>query len=203
MRILFLVILSLMIQNTYSQDLIYLLNGGILEGKVKGTEGDLIYYEVKKGSKTKLRSADLSRVYSVISDDGSEKVYYKKDVESGFFFDKQQMKHFVFGAQDAVKYYKGNLHTLTAGIAGVVGGVIFYNNFLVIVAPFGATLIGSLGKAHPRKSMVRDTKYLNDPAYVLGFERTANTRKMMRSLLGAFVGTAVGVGVGYAVDWNP
>jgi len=81
--------------------------------------------------------------------------------------------------------------------------VIFYNNFLVIVAPFGATLIGSLGKAHPRKSMVRDTKYLNDPAYVLGFERTANTRKMMRSLLGAFVGTAVGVGVGYAVDWNP
>jgi len=192
-----------MIQNTYSQDLIYLLNGGILEGKVKGTEGDLIYYEVKKGSKTKLRSADLSRVYSVISDDGSEKVYYKKDVESGFFFDKQQMKHFVFGAQDAVKYYKGNLHTLTAGIAGVVGGVIFYNNFLVIVAPFGATLIGSLGKAHPRKSMVRDTKYLNDPAYVLGFERTANTRKMMRSLLGAFVGTAVGVGVGYAVDWNP
>lgn len=192
-----------MIQNTYSQDLIYLLNGGILEGKVKGTEGDLIYYEVKKGSKTKLRSADLSRVYSVISDDGSEKVYYKKDVESGFFFDKQQMKHFVFGAQDAVKYYKGNLHTLTAGIAGVVGGVIFYNNFLVMVAPFGATLIGSLGKAHPRKSMVRDTKYLNDPAYVLGFERTANTRKMMRSLLGAFVGTAVGVGVGYAVDWNP
>jgi len=192
-----------MIQNTYSQDLIYLLNGGILEGKVKGTEGDLIYYEVKKGSKTKLRSADLSRVYSVISDDGSEKVFYKKDVESGFFFDKQQMKHFVFGAQDAVKYYKGNLHTLTAGIAGVVGGVIFYNNFLVIVAPFGATLIGSLGKAHPRKSMVRDTKYLNDPAYVLGFERTANTRKMMRSLLGAFVGTAVGVGVGYAVDWNP
>ena len=192
-----------MIQNTYSQDLIYLLNGGILEGKVKGTEGDLIYYEVKKGSKTKLRSADLSRVYSVISDDGSEKVYYKKDVESGFFFDKQQMKHFVFGAQDAVKYYKGNLHTLTAGIAGVVGGVIFYNNFLVMVAPFGATLIGSLGKAHPRKSMVRDTKYLNDPAYVLGFERTANTRKLMRSLLGAFVGTAVGVGVGYAVDWNP
>lgn len=192
-----------MIQNTYSQDLIYLLNGGILEGKVKGTEGELIYYEVKKGSKTKLRSADLSRVYSVISDDGAEKVYYEKDVESGFFFDKQQMKHFVFGAQDAVKYYKGNLHTLTAGIAGVVGGVIFYNNFLVIVAPFGATLIGSLGKAHPRKSMVRDTKYLNDPAYVLGFERTANTRKMMRSLLGAFVGTAVGVGVGYAVDWNP
>lgn len=189
-------------QLSFAQDMIFLLNGGILEGKVKGVEEGLLYFEITKGSKTKLKSTDVGRVFSVVKEDGSETIYYEKDLESGFFFEKEQMKHFVFGAQDAVKYYKGNMHAVTAGAAGVVGGFVFYNSFLVFAAPFGATLVGSLGKAHPRKSMVRDENYLNDPAYVLGFERTANSRKVMRSLLGAFVGTAIGFGVGTAVDWN-
>ncbi len=202
MKTLSLIFCLFLSQFVFSQDLIYLLNGGILEGNVKGTEDGLIYYEVQKGKKTKLKSADLSRVFSVIKTNGEEEIYYEKDLESGFFFDEQQMKHFVFGAQDAVQYYHGNFHLLTAAAAGAVGGFLLYDSFLVIAAPFGATLVGSLGKAHPNKSMVRDSKYLNDPAYVLGFERTANSRKVMRALLGAFVGTAVGVGVGVGTKWK-
>ena len=203
MRIILLISALIFSQFSQAQEMIFLLNGGILEGKVKGVEDGLLYFEIEKGKKKKLKSTDVGRVFSVVKSDGSEEIYYEKDLDSGFFFEKEQMKHFVFGAQDAVKYYKGNMHTWVAGISGAVGGVLLYNNFLILVAPFGATLIGSLGKAHPRKSMVRDEKYLNDPAYVLGFERTAQSRKIMRSLLGATVGTVVGLGIGTAVDWNP
>ncbi len=176
----------------FSQDQIYLINGGILEGKVTSMEGVFLLYHVKKGDKVKQRRVEKERVYSVYKKSGEKKVLYKPNPEIGLDLSVEEMQYYVYGAQDAIKNYKGRGNFI-AGLAIAAGGTAAgRGSFPISLGSLGVGILGaSIPKIKAKEGMVRDANLINNEFYVSGFEDTAKKRKVLQAVAGAFIGWGI------------
>ncbi|TAH42876.1 MAG: hypothetical protein EYC69_04705 [Bacteroidetes bacterium] len=117
-----------------------------------------------KKKKTKYKTMDPLRIFSVKYSDGTERVVYRPDSLDPMEFSQDQMRLFIKGEQDADKYYKNNFNkglgfSLGAG-AGLLG---FYG---LAVPPLYATIMGSftpnLSNRLKRQNKLQETKTILD-----------------------------------------
>jgi len=187
----------------FSQDRINLLSGSYIDCKVEEVSDSLITYTyTKKSGKEKTKFMEAYRAFSVVYAGGEEKVIYKQDTLIGNYFSSQEMRLFVYGAQDANAYYKANKWFYAGLVAGAAGGYASQGGFFALGIPISFGLIAYAPRIKIKPEMVRNTDLLQEPAYVMGFERVARYKRFRAALLGSIPGTIVGLGSYYIVQNN-
>lgn len=156
-KLLFLPAFFLLMTNVHAQDTLVLINGRIIpvlsvdlqeyriayrkipkEPKIKKVELQEVTSEKKK---SRLRTMDPERVFSIKYKDGSEKIIYRPDSLDPLEFTQEQMRLFIIGEQDATKYYKNHLNK---GIGfGLGAGAGFLGFYGIAIPPLYATIMGS------------------------------------------------------------
>ncbi|MDA7836905.1 hypothetical protein N9A49_05810 [Salibacteraceae bacterium] len=180
-----------------SNQSILLMTGNVLEGNVTSQDTLYLYYDlVKKSGKTKAKKLDLERVFSINGPNGEEKVIYYMDTVVGNYFTIDEMRFYIQGEQDASKYYRANWTIaaglpITAGLGFVLSGTVF--SFAV---PFVYLVSTGISAYKINKNKISSSHLVTEPAYVLGYERTARNKRLFKSLFAGLVGTAIGFTLG-------
>ena len=176
---------------------ILMMTGKVLEGKVTSEDSSYIYYEhEKKSGKVKSKKLDWERVFSFTDESGNEKLVYVEDSAIGNFFTEDEMRAYIRGEQDAWNGYKSNW-TIWTGIP-IAGGVGFLlsSSPLVFVVPFAYMVVASMPKYKMTPGSILNAEDLKNPAYILGYERTARSKRLFKSLASGLAGAAIGVAIG-------
>lgn len=180
-----------------NSDKILLMTGKTLEGLVTSSDSANLYYTfVKKNGKEKSQRLDLERVFSVINAQGEEEVYYVMDTLVGDYFSEEEMRDYIAGERDAAAYSRSNW-TLLAGIPiTAAAGYALSSSILVFPVPFVYTVVGALPPYKIKVEKGAKSKKAGNPAYVLGYEREARTKRVFKSMIAGLVGTAAGFAFG-------
>ena len=184
-----------------AQDQVTLISGVVVDGKVTNLTDSVVSYDQEKKGRTKSRTLDAYRVFSVNYADGREVIVYEQDTALGNYFSKDEMRLFIQGEQDAAANYKGRKAFLVGAALGVAGGVAIPESFLVVLVPVGSTLLAVAPRIKIKPELTRDRKLLSEPAYLMGFERTARGKKIQNVLKGSVLGTILSV-AGYSIVQN-
>ncbi|MEQ9186254.1 MAG: hypothetical protein RLP15_00855 [Cryomorphaceae bacterium] len=180
---------------------ILMMSGKLVTGKVTGQDSLYLYYDhVKKSGKAKAKKLDLERVFSINGSEGEEKVIYYMDTAVGNYFSIDEMRFYIKGEQDAMKYYKGNWSILvglplTAGLS-----FLFVPTPLPFAVPFAYLAATGIPKYKIPKDRIESSDLITEPAYVLGFERVARNKRLFKSLAAGLVGTAAGFALKVYLD---
>ncbi len=179
-----------------SDPVILLMTGKVLDGTVTSEDSAYIYYEYEKSSgKVKQKKLDWERVFSHTVN-GEETVVYLEDSTNGNYFTEEEMRYYILGEQDAQNGYKSNW-TVWAGVPVTAGlGYVLSSSPLVFATPFVYMLAASMPKYKMTPSSISNPEYLKNPAYILGYERTARTKRLFKSLASGVAGAAIGVAIG-------
>lgn len=185
--------------SAYSQDEILMLSGHILNGKIIDHNKQTITYEYTKGNNTRILDVETYRVFS-FTQNGKENIVYKKDTAMGNFLPVDEMRYFIWGAQDAMEHYNGRWAFISGTAIGAVGGYFLAQSFVVISVPLVYPIVTSIHKIHPKETYSRDPKLLNEPAYLAGYHKNTKSKRFFQALKGSLLGTAVGVTAFYAAN---
>ncbi len=205
-----LLILAGLVCEVDAQDKITLLNGKVLEGTILDTTSNMIKYEwKKKNNKVREDFIDKYRIYSITDANDIETIFYQQDSLIGNFFTEEEMKYFVLGSQDAINGYKAPLVTVGGIVLGI--GTVMYDTYdkpdggsfgdglyngdasvLNLAVPFVYTVGAGVPKIKIDLNKVSDPSYLSHETYILGYERTARSKKVMNALKGSIIGILSG-----------
>lgn len=176
---------------------ILLMTGKVLEGNVTGQDTMYLYYDlVKKSGKTKPKKVDLERVFSINGPEGEEKVIYYMDTVVGNYFTIDEMRFYIQGEQDASKYYHANW-TIAAGLPITAGlGFVLSGTAFSFAVPFVYLVSTGIPAYKINREKIPSSHLVTEPAYVLGYERTARNKRLFKSLFTGLVGTAIGFTLG-------
>ena len=202
MRILFLVFVLLLSFSAYSQDQILMLSGHVIEGNVTDHNRQRITYDIEKKSGVKNLEVETYRVFS-FTKNGKETVLYQRDSTIGNYLSVDEMRHFIYGAQDAMDNYKGRWAFFSGlGVGGVggyfLGGV--QGSFAVVAVPLVYPIVTSIHKIHPHESHVSHPDMINEPSYRTGYHKNTKSRRFFQALKGSLLGTVAGVSAYYAAN---
>ncbi len=177
-----------------AQDRIITLSGKYLEVSITDDSGANIFFDVTK-TKGKTRSLSIYKgdVFSTKRQGETETLLYAQDVDFGYELSVEDMRHYIFGQHDAREGYDAT-PSLLAGFAVGVGSALYLESgFLPLTVP----IIYSLGMQIPyikiKEKTISDLAYKGNPNYKYGYEKTARSKKMIRSMLGSAVGVLVGI----------
>jgi len=180
------------------KDKIILLSGKVLDHIQVTTSTDIQVKYVDYNSKKKQeRFIDKYRIFSVQYGDGTEELIYEYDTLMENDFTIEEMRYFIKGEQDAMRYYHPRANTIAAGILAVAGGYVFANSILLVPVPFVSTVVASLPRVKIKPEKTSDPRLLAQPTYIRGYERVAKSHKIQNALKGSLVGLLVGAGSYY------
>ncbi|GAB4381210.1 MAG: hypothetical protein Kow0075_12910 [Salibacteraceae bacterium] len=176
------------------------MTGKTIEGVVTDMDSSTLYYHfVKRNGKTKPKTLDLERVFSITDSSGKEVLVYEMDTAIGNYFTVDEMRYYIYGEQDAMNGYRANW-TWYAGIPITAGmGFGLSNSVLVFAVPFVYLVGASLPGYNIKASTISHPNYARQPSYILGYERTARTRRLFKALGAAVIGTTIGVIAGQSI----
>lgn len=179
---------------------ILLMTGKVLEGSVTSVDTVYVYYDYeKKNGKVLHRKLDLERVFSVTDEQGEEEIIYQMDTAVGNYFTEKEMRYYIMGEQDAMEGYRANWTVWVGVPTSAAVGYAVSSTIVVFAVPFVYLVAASLPKYKIREGSVSDPELLREPAYILGYERTARSKRLFKSLSSAVVGTAIGFVVGQSL----
>jgi len=180
---------------------ILLMTGKVVKGTVTSSEGETINYDFKKSNgKLVQKELDAERVFSIVDAKGEERVVYAVDTAIGNFFTVEEMRLYIKGEQDAMEGYHANW-VLMAGLPITAGaGYLLNNNVVVLAVPFVYLMCVSLPKYRVNPARISSQDLLTSPAYILGYERTAQSKRLFKALGSAVIGTALGMAVGQSIN---
>ena len=171
-----------------AQDTLVLINGKTILVKSVDLKDYTIAYR-KMEPKSKLKTIDPERVFSIRYKDGTERIIYYSDTLDPVDFKPEEMRMFIKGEQDADKYYKNNFNKGTAFVLGASGGLLgFYG---LAVPPLYATIVGAFSPKM-EKQKVSDPALLQNNIYREGYEKKARDRKIRNAMIGGLVGFVAG-----------
>lgn len=178
-----------------------LMTGKIIEGRVTGQDTQYIYYTFERNSgKVITRKLDLERVFSITDSSDNERLIYYMDTLVGNYFTVDEMRFYIKGEQDAMQYYDA-YWAIWVGVPLTTGvGYVLSHSILVFAVPFLYVVGSSIPKYHLTEKRVSSTDLLKEPAYVLGYERTARGKRLFKSLASGLVGTAIGFAMGQSFN---
>ncbi|GAB5538490.1 MAG: hypothetical protein Salg2KO_05930 [Salibacteraceae bacterium] len=173
------------------------MTGKVLDGTVYAEDSAFIYYRYYKNSnKLKDKKLDWERVFSYTDSTGQETLVYSEDTALGNYFTEEEMRIYIQGEKDAWSGYKSNW-TVYAGVP-ITGGIgyVLASSPLIIVVPFVYMVAASLPKYKMTLGSISDPELLKEPAYILGYERTARSKRLFKSLVSGVAGAALGAVIG-------
>ncbi|MCX6291242.1 MAG: hypothetical protein NT126_05710 [Bacteroidetes bacterium] len=185
-----LLLLLIFLFTSYSkaQDTIVLLSGKTIVASSIEYGGYAISYKgMKAGSRMKRIGSE--NIFSIIHPDGSERIMYQPDSIDETDFNVEQMRMFIRGEQDAMKYYKNNLNKAVAFFCG--GGSSLFAIYGLVGPAIYSTASGSFSP-DISKQKVSDPLWLHADEYREGYERKIRDKKIRNSILYGFAGFAVG-----------
>lgn len=184
------VILSGLSTPLFSQDIIQLMNGRTVEGKVISIKEPVLTYETKKKNRTRTAELETDRVFSILYGDGHSLVVYVQDTISGGYLSVEDMRYFILGEQDAFRGYKAPVTTIIGFVAGVAGG--WYLPYSLGI-PLAYTGLNALPRIKIKRKTVSNQDYLKKETYIIGYERVARNKKIQNAVKGSLVGLAAGI----------
>ena len=185
--------------NVVSQTQFNMIGGQQFDANIVSEDEENIVYEITKKNKSKQKTMPKERLFSTITN-GKETIHYRPDM--GYYnYNVNDMRYYVYGQQDAYQYYKTPIAVIVSGAVGAAAGFWMgtEESGLVVLSPLVGTIAGTLSQKHkPDPSKTRSKSYLKEPAYVLGYEKSARSKKVFNAIKGALVGSMVGATLGFA-----
>ncbi len=197
LRVLFVLLLPLAgLMTVFGQDRIQLMNGETIDAKVVGQSTlEVRYIETRKNGKVRERAEPTEEVFSVTDSLGRERIWYFYDTVFGNDLTIDQMRWFIKGEQDARAGYKPlwpMVEAFAVG-AGLTIGLNLETNGLFIPPLTAAAM--SLPRVHITPGSITDPLMEGDEYYATGYARVGRSKRVVRSLVAAFVGVGVGLAV--------
>lgn len=179
-------------------DTILLLNGNTIITNIIDTANASVSFKNPKHPAKNI-VIENERIFSIRNSNG-ENIIYSYDTILGNEFTIDEMRYFIKGEQDAQKGFKargafwGNLF-IGAG-AGVTGF------FFSPAVPFAFTALAGVPKVKIKKNTVSDPEYLNHPEYLMGYQRVADKKRKIKSLVSGGIGLGIGLGTFFILKNN-
>jgi hypothetical protein len=173
------------------KDTILLLNGSTVITTVLDTNFGVVTCKNPKPDKDNLE-IEKDRIFSIKRDGQPENVVYEYDTIIGNDYTVDEMRLYIIGEQDATKGVKGRGAFWTNFAIGGVAGL--WGQFYSPIAPFAFVACTGFTKVKIKHSTVSNLDYLKHDAYILGYQRVAQNKRKVKSMIGGGIGLAVGFG---------
>ncbi|HEU4716705.1 MAG TPA: hypothetical protein VFU15_02685 [Bacteroidia bacterium] len=172
-------------------DTVYLMSGNTVAGVVKDSSDDELKILIpKKDGSFKADFIDLDLVFSVKYKNGQESVFYKQDTLFGNYYSEDEVRYFIYGERDARSHFRCPVWNAGAFAAGFAGG--WTQSLFMFVPPFAYAGITTFFRVKIKPGTVGRPEYLQRDTYLLGYEKDARKRRIMRSLIWGGIGMAMG-----------
>lgn len=173
-------------------DTVYLMSGKTVQGVVKDTSNEKLKILIpKKSGGYKADFIDQELIFSVKYKSGAENVFYKQDTLFGNYYTPNEVRFFLQGERDARKAFRCRGWIAGGFAVGFAGGVT--GSALGLFAPFGYSAFSVVPRVKIRPGSVSDPDFLKYDTYLMGYEKVARQKRMMRTLASGGLGFAVGI----------
>ena len=194
----FILFMMLSWEVSFSQDVLTLYNGRKIYTKIVEVNSQSIIYKHSTNVKERNKSILLERVFS-IETSGKEEVLYKPDAMNPDMFTLEEMRMFIKGEQDAMRFYDNNTVKVVSLIAGIGSG--YFGFFYGLIGPPLVTTIAGTFSPKMSKQKVTDPSLLSNPDFTEGYAKKVRDYKVRKSIVWGGVGYAIGL-VGFIVIAN-
>ena len=194
-NILVLMILSNLL-NAQNKDTILLMNGNVVVEKVLDTLIGAVTI-VNPGNTLEKLHYEYDEIYCVKYAVGFTDYYYSQDTLKGNYFTRDEMLYYIYGERDARKGFKARGCLIGAGAVGLVSGGV--GLFFAPVFPYGYMGLSGITKVKIKHSTISNPNYIEQDAYILGYERVARSKRRIQSLIGGTIGLAAGYALYFTV----
>ncbi|MGE0636407.1 MAG: hypothetical protein AB7G44_12550 [Bacteroidia bacterium] len=146
-----------------------------------------------------LKRVVKDNVFSITHADGKEEIIYNPDtlgflvtdvVEPEVDYTVEEMRRYIYGAQDGMKVKKAAALWTSAGISTVGSGL---GAFFGPVAPATYIIVLGTTRQKPDETKVAHPEYILDEAYLAGYSKAARKRKIIAAAEGGLIGLSVGI----------
>ena len=181
-----------------SQEVLTLYNGRKIYTKIVEVNTQYIIYKHFTDIHERNKSILFARVFS-IETCGKEEVLYHPDPLDPELFTMEQMRMFIKGEQEAMRFYNSDVTKVVSVAFGMASGYFgfFYG---LIGPPLFSTIVGSFS---PKMSAMKvtDPSLINDPDFAEGYAKKVRDYKVRKSILFGGIGYSLGL-VGFIVYTN-
>jgi hypothetical protein len=136
-------------------------------------------------------------IYCVKYAVGFTDYYYSQDTLKGNYFTRDEMLYYIYGERDARKGFKAPGALIGAGVVGLVSGGL--GLFFAPVFPYGYMALTGVPKVRIRHKTISNPNYIEQDAYILGYERVSRSRRRIKALIGGTIGLAAGYGLYFGI----
>lgn len=178
------------------KDTILLMNGNYVVEKVIDTLIGAVTIVNPEKISEKLHY-EYDEIYCVKYASGFTDYYYSQDTLKGNYFTREEMKYYMYGERDARKGFKARGSLIGAGVVGLASGGL--GLFFAPVFPYGYMALSGITKVKIKHSTISNPNYIDQDAYILGYERVSRTKRRIQALIGGTIGLAAGYGLYFGI----
>lgn len=182
--------------NAQHKDTILLMNGNYVVEKVIDTLIGAVTIINPANTAEKLHY-EYDEIYCVKYASGFTDYYYSQDTLKGNYFTREEMLYYMYGERDARKGFKARGALIGAGIVGLASGGL--GLFFAPVFPYGYMALSGITKVRIKHSTISNPNYIEQDAYILGYERVSRTKRRIQALIGGTIGLAAGYGLYFGI----
>ena len=177
-------------KTSFSQDVLTLYNGRKIYTKIVEVNTESIIYKHSTNIKERNKVILLNRVFSIESN-GIEQVLYKEDLMDPEMFTLEEMRSFIKGEQEAMRFFENNTLKVASVLVGMASGYFgfFYG---LIGPPLFTTIVGSFSP-NMSKQKVTDPALLSNPDFTEGYSKKVRDYKIRKSIVWGGIGYAIGI----------
>lgn len=197
--LIFFVFWSCFTATAQKMDTILLMNGNIIVEKVIDTLIGAVTV-LNPHLKSEKLHYEYDQIYCVKYSSGFTDYYYKQDSALGNYFTRDEMEYYIYGERDARKGFKARGSLIGAGVVGLVSGGL--GIFFAPIFPYGYMGLSGITKVKIKHSTISNPNYIDQDAYILGYERVSRSKRRIQALIGGTVGLAVGYGLYFGILKN-
>jgi hypothetical protein len=179
-----------------NKDTILLMNGNVVVEKVIDTLIGAVTIVNPSNTAEKLHY-EYDDIYCVKYAVGFTDYYYSQDTLKGNYFTRDEMLYYIYGERDARKGFKGRGSLIGAGVVGLASGGL--GLFFAPVFPYGYMALSGITKVKIKHKTISNPNYIDQDAYILGYERVSRSKRRIQALIGGTIGLAAGYGLYFAV----
>ncbi|MFN8115256.1 MAG: hypothetical protein U0W65_04035 [Bacteroidia bacterium] len=182
--------------NAQHKDTILLMNGNYVVEKVIDTLIGAVTIINPTNTAEKLHY-EYDEIYCVKYASGFTDYYYSQDTLKGNYFTREEMLYYMYGERDARKGFKARGALIGAGVVGLASGGL--GLFFAPVFPYGYMALSGITKVRIRHNTISNPNYIEQDAYILGYERVSRTKRRIQALIGGTIGLAAGYGLYFGI----
>ncbi len=194
--ILFFILLFVLNSNAQTKDTIFLMNGNFIAEKITDTLIGAVTI-INPEKPTEKLHYEYDDIYSVKYGNGTTKFYYYQDTLRNNYFTRDEMQYYIYGERDARKGFKARGSLIGAGVVGLASGGL--GLFFAPVFPYGYMALSGVTKVKIKHSTISNPNYIDQDAYILGYERVSRSKRRIQALIGGTIGLAAGYGLYFGI----